>query len=167
MSDIPVKYQEHVQLTALGINPSDISFNTLTMESDKFICKRARAEAHRRHPRAERGQAVRGDPGPERPREHPPAADHRGLRDHAPLCERHCAARSDAQLQLTRSRAEHPDLQPRPQAEDQGPRHARGHRLLEVDLRKRPRYRRVLTLTQASSPTCQSTTGPWRATRRR
>lgn len=28
------------QLTNIGINPASISFNTLTMESDKFICVR-------------------------------------------------------------------------------------------------------------------------------
>lgn len=28
------------QLTAVGINASNVSFNTLTMESDKFICVR-------------------------------------------------------------------------------------------------------------------------------
>jgi hypothetical protein len=28
------------QLTGLGINPANISFNTLTMESDRFICVR-------------------------------------------------------------------------------------------------------------------------------
>ncbi|CAG5047694.1 unnamed protein product [Parnassius apollo] len=31
---------EHLQLTNVGINPASISFNTLTMESDKFICVR-------------------------------------------------------------------------------------------------------------------------------
>lgn len=29
-----------MQLTNVGINPASISFNTLTMESDKFICVR-------------------------------------------------------------------------------------------------------------------------------
>jgi len=29
-----------LQLTAVGINASNVSFNTLTMESDKFICVR-------------------------------------------------------------------------------------------------------------------------------
>ncbi|KAJ0173185.1 hypothetical protein K1T71_011361 [Dendrolimus kikuchii] len=32
--------KEHLQLTNVGINPASISFNTLTMESDKFICVR-------------------------------------------------------------------------------------------------------------------------------
>ncbi|KAI8807650.1 hypothetical protein BJ742DRAFT_811431 [Cladochytrium replicatum] len=41
MGDIlPIRFQEHVQLTALGINAANIGFNTLTMESDKFICVR-------------------------------------------------------------------------------------------------------------------------------
>ncbi|KNE65463.1 hypothetical protein AMAG_11086 [Allomyces macrogynus ATCC 38327] len=37
---LPITFQEHVQLPALGINPASISFNTLTMESDKYICVR-------------------------------------------------------------------------------------------------------------------------------
>ncbi|KAJ3054850.1 hypothetical protein HK097_000656 [Rhizophlyctis rosea] len=37
---LPIRFQEHVQLTTLGINGANISFNTLTMESDKFICVR-------------------------------------------------------------------------------------------------------------------------------
>ncbi|KAI8915232.1 hypothetical protein DFJ77DRAFT_461771 [Powellomyces hirtus] len=37
---IPIKFQEHVQLLSLGINAANIGFNTLTMESDKFICVR-------------------------------------------------------------------------------------------------------------------------------
>jgi len=37
---LPIKFTEHAQLTAIGINASNISFNTLTMESDKFICVR-------------------------------------------------------------------------------------------------------------------------------
>ncbi|KAJ3329008.1 hypothetical protein HDU76_008837 [Blyttiomyces sp. JEL0837] len=37
---LPIRFQEHVQLPALGINVANIGFNTLTMESDKFICIR-------------------------------------------------------------------------------------------------------------------------------
>ncbi|XP_053209448.1 clathrin heavy chain 1-like [Panonychus citri] len=37
---LPIKFQEHLQLTAIGINAANITFNTLTMESDKFICVR-------------------------------------------------------------------------------------------------------------------------------
>ncbi|KAJ8711096.1 hypothetical protein PYW07_008338 [Mythimna separata] len=37
---LPIRFQEHLQLTNVGINPASISFNTLTMESDKFICVR-------------------------------------------------------------------------------------------------------------------------------
>ncbi|XP_041972063.1 clathrin heavy chain isoform X2 [Aricia agestis] len=37
---LPIRFQEHLQLTSIGINPASISFNTLTMESDKFICVR-------------------------------------------------------------------------------------------------------------------------------
>lgn len=37
---LPIAFQEHLQLQALGINAASISFATLTMESDKFICVR-------------------------------------------------------------------------------------------------------------------------------
>ncbi|XP_054181942.1 clathrin heavy chain 2 isoform X14 [Homo sapiens] len=37
---LPVRFQEHFQLQNLGINPANIGFSTLTMESDKFICIR-------------------------------------------------------------------------------------------------------------------------------
>jgi len=37
---LPIKFQEHLQLTNVGINAANIGFNTLTMESDKFICVR-------------------------------------------------------------------------------------------------------------------------------
>jgi len=37
---LPIKFTEHAQLTTVGINATNISFNTLTMESDKFICVR-------------------------------------------------------------------------------------------------------------------------------
>ncbi|XP_022243917.1 clathrin heavy chain 1-like [Limulus polyphemus] len=37
---LPIRFQEHVQLTSIGINAANIGFNTLTMESDKYICVR-------------------------------------------------------------------------------------------------------------------------------
>ncbi|KAI8917358.1 hypothetical protein BC831DRAFT_485343 [Entophlyctis helioformis] len=37
---LPIRFQEHVQLQTLGINAANIGFNTLTMESDKYICVR-------------------------------------------------------------------------------------------------------------------------------
>ncbi|KAI9031707.1 hypothetical protein CLU79DRAFT_729726 [Phycomyces nitens] len=37
---LPIKFQEHAQLQSLGINLASIGFNTLTMESDRFICVR-------------------------------------------------------------------------------------------------------------------------------
>ncbi|XP_042879544.1 clathrin heavy chain-like isoform X1 [Penaeus japonicus] len=37
---LPIRFQEHLQLTNVGIQASNIGFNTLTMESDKFICVR-------------------------------------------------------------------------------------------------------------------------------
>ncbi|KAL5283426.1 CLTC family protein [Megaselia abdita] len=37
---MPIRFQEHLQLTNAGINTNSISFSTLTMESDKFICVR-------------------------------------------------------------------------------------------------------------------------------
>lgn len=38
--NMPIKFQEHLQLTNVGINSNSIGFSTLTMESDKFICVR-------------------------------------------------------------------------------------------------------------------------------
>ncbi|XP_065571260.1 clathrin heavy chain 1-like [Artemia franciscana] len=37
---LPIKFQEHLQLTNAGIQPANIGFANLTMESDKFICVR-------------------------------------------------------------------------------------------------------------------------------
>ncbi|XP_043910827.1 clathrin heavy chain 1 [Protopterus annectens] len=37
---LPIRFQEHLQLQNQGINPANIGFSTLTMESDKFICIR-------------------------------------------------------------------------------------------------------------------------------
>jgi len=37
---LPIRFQEHLQLTAVGINAANIGFSSLTMESDKFICVR-------------------------------------------------------------------------------------------------------------------------------
>ncbi|PNJ05856.1 CLTCL1 isoform 9 [Pongo abelii] len=37
---LPIRFQEHFQLQNLGINPANVGFSTLTMESDKFICIR-------------------------------------------------------------------------------------------------------------------------------
>ncbi|KAF9336702.1 hypothetical protein BG006_007769 [Podila minutissima] len=37
---LPIRFQEHVQLQSLGINAASIGFNTLTLESDRFICIR-------------------------------------------------------------------------------------------------------------------------------
>ncbi|KAL1511932.1 hypothetical protein AB1Y20_005213 [Prymnesium parvum] len=37
---LPIKFQELVQLTNVGINPQFISFANLTMESEKYICVR-------------------------------------------------------------------------------------------------------------------------------
>lgn len=37
---LPIRFQEHIQLQNVGINPASIGFSTLTMESDKFICVR-------------------------------------------------------------------------------------------------------------------------------
>uniref|UniRef100_A0A224XCR3 Clathrin heavy chain n=1 Tax=Panstrongylus lignarius TaxID=156445 RepID=A0A224XCR3_9HEMI len=37
---LPIRFQEHLQLTSVGISPASVSFNSLTMESDKFICVR-------------------------------------------------------------------------------------------------------------------------------
>lgn len=37
---LPIRFQEHLQLQTLGVNPESISFSCLTMESDRFICIR-------------------------------------------------------------------------------------------------------------------------------
>lgn len=37
---LPIRFQEHLQLQNQGVNPANIGFSTLTMESDKFICIR-------------------------------------------------------------------------------------------------------------------------------
>ncbi|KAF9088822.1 hypothetical protein BGX29_012370, partial [Mortierella sp. GBA35] len=37
---LPIRFQEHVQLQNLGVNAASIGFNTLTLESDRFICVR-------------------------------------------------------------------------------------------------------------------------------
>lgn len=37
---LPIRFQEHLQLSNIGINPASVTFNSLTMESDKFICIR-------------------------------------------------------------------------------------------------------------------------------
>jgi len=40
---LPIKFQELLQLTQIGINPAAIGFATLTMESEKYICVREQA----------------------------------------------------------------------------------------------------------------------------
>ncbi|XP_030624579.1 clathrin heavy chain 1 [Chanos chanos] len=37
---LPIRFQEHLQLQSLGVNPANIGFSSLTMESDRFICIR-------------------------------------------------------------------------------------------------------------------------------
>jgi hypothetical protein len=36
-ANLPINFQELLQLTSLGVQPSAIGFATLTMESDHFI----------------------------------------------------------------------------------------------------------------------------------
>ncbi|KAI9297462.1 putative CHC1-clathrin heavy chain [Neoconidiobolus thromboides FSU 785] len=38
--NLPIRFREHIQLQTLGVNTDAIGFNTLTMESDKYICIR-------------------------------------------------------------------------------------------------------------------------------
>lgn len=40
MAALPIKFQELIQLTQVGIEPSSIGFNSCTLESDSFICVR-------------------------------------------------------------------------------------------------------------------------------
>jgi clathrin heavy chain len=42
-ADMPISFQEQLQLSTLGINVAGISFNTLTLESEKYICVREQA----------------------------------------------------------------------------------------------------------------------------
>ena len=36
-TNLPINFQELLQLSSLGVQPSSIGFSTLTMESDHFI----------------------------------------------------------------------------------------------------------------------------------
>ncbi|KTW31407.1 hypothetical protein T552_00051 [Pneumocystis carinii B80] len=38
MTGLPIRFQEHIQLTTLGIQKASISFTTLTLQSEKGIC---------------------------------------------------------------------------------------------------------------------------------
>ena len=49
-TNLPIKFQELISLTSLGINPANIGFATLTMESDRYLC-----------PREDRGHATRSN----------------------------------------------------------------------------------------------------------
>ncbi|KAJ2167740.1 Clathrin heavy chain, partial [Coemansia sp. RSA 560] len=42
---LPITFQEYIKLPELGIDVSNISFNTLTLQSDKFICIREKTGA--------------------------------------------------------------------------------------------------------------------------
>jgi len=39
---LPIRFQELLQLQSLGVNAASIGFNTLTLESDRWICVRER-----------------------------------------------------------------------------------------------------------------------------
>ncbi|CAN6674591.1 clathrin heavy chain [Trichomonascus vanleenenianus] len=38
--DLPINFQEHLQLSSVGVPDSAIGFNTCTLESDKYVCVR-------------------------------------------------------------------------------------------------------------------------------
>jgi clathrin heavy chain len=38
--NLPIRFQEHLQLQNVGVNVQQIGFSSLTMESDKYICVR-------------------------------------------------------------------------------------------------------------------------------
>ena len=38
--NLPIKFEENLNLTNIGINAQNIGFSNLTMESEKFICVR-------------------------------------------------------------------------------------------------------------------------------
>ncbi|WFD29954.1 Clathrin heavy chain [Malassezia sp. CBS 17886] len=44
-ADKPINFAEHVQLSELGIAPENISFATVTLESEKFVCVRENTAA--------------------------------------------------------------------------------------------------------------------------
>jgi len=45
MADLPIKFQEHAQLTALGVPESSVAFNSCTLESDAYVCVREAGDA--------------------------------------------------------------------------------------------------------------------------
>eukprot|EP00299_Pterocystis_sp_00344_P020124 c9905_g1_i1.p1 GENE.c9905_g1_i1~~c9905_g1_i1.p1 ORF type:complete len:1692 (-),score=393.52 c9905_g1_i1:99-5132(-) len=40
MADRPIKFEQHLDLTQLGVSPANVKFDSVTMESDKYICVR-------------------------------------------------------------------------------------------------------------------------------
>ena len=38
--NLPIKFEENLNLTNIGINAQNIGFSNLTMEAEKFICVR-------------------------------------------------------------------------------------------------------------------------------
>ncbi|ODQ68207.1 clathrin heavy chain, subunit of the major coat protein [Nadsonia fulvescens var. elongata DSM 6958] len=45
MAGIPIKFQEHLQLSSAGVPDQAIGFNTCTLESDRYVCVRETSEA--------------------------------------------------------------------------------------------------------------------------
>lgn len=39
-ADRPIQFTEHLQLSAVNVDPSQIAFATCTLESDRFVCIR-------------------------------------------------------------------------------------------------------------------------------
>ena len=44
--NLPIKFEENLNLTNIGINAQNIGFSNLTMESEKFICVREQVNFH-------------------------------------------------------------------------------------------------------------------------
>ncbi|PRT52721.1 Clathrin heavy chain [Wickerhamiella sorbophila] len=45
MADLPIKFQENLKLSAVGVPDSAVGFNTCTLESDRFVCVREESAA--------------------------------------------------------------------------------------------------------------------------
>lgn len=45
MAELPIKFQEHLQLAAVGVPESAVAFNSCTLESDRFVCVRETSSA--------------------------------------------------------------------------------------------------------------------------
>uniref|UniRef100_A0A8D8RGH7 Clathrin heavy chain n=1 Tax=Cacopsylla melanoneura TaxID=428564 RepID=A0A8D8RGH7_9HEMI len=121
---LPIKFQELLQLTSVGINVSSVSFNTLTMESDKFICVREKI--------ADSAQVVIIDMNdPTNPIRRPISADSAIMNPASKVIALKGKAGNDANPNAPKNAA---NFQHRNEVENEGAPNERGRRVLEVDL---------------------------------